>query len=108
MQIVVMGLVTSSLFFRTERHHRTMDDAQGYSGALFFVLNQVVFLGYAEITFTAIRFPVFHKLRELHFFPPWTWALSMFILKIPFSILESLAAISVTYYLIGFDPAAGR
>ncbi|CAM6086376.1 unnamed protein product [Calypogeia fissa] len=107
-QTVVLGLLLSSLFFRTLMHHRNVVDAQKYAGALFFILNQVVFLGYAEITFTAIRFPVFHKLRELQFFPPWTWALCLFLVRLPFAILESFTALAVTYYIIGLAPSAGR
>ncbi|CAM6119568.1 unnamed protein product [Calypogeia fissa] len=105
---VVLGLLVSSLYFRTVMHRRNVVDAQKYSGALFFVLIQVVFLGYAEIMFTAIRFPVFHKLRELQFFPPWTWAVCLFLVKLPFAILESFTALAITYYIIGFAPSAGR
>ncbi|CAM6086642.1 unnamed protein product [Calypogeia fissa] len=105
---VILGVLLSSLFFRTVMHRRNVVDAQKYSGAVFFVLLQVVFLGYAEITFTAIRFPVFHKLRELQFFPPWTWAVCLFLVKLPFAILESFTALAVTYYIIGFAPSAGR
>ncbi|KAA8545298.1 hypothetical protein F0562_020082 [Nyssa sinensis] len=46
--------------------------------------------------------------RELYFYPAWAYAIPASILKLPISLLEALVWTSLTYYVIGYTPEAGR
>eukprot|EP00253_Pinus_taeda_P001138 PITA_01138 len=107
-QILVVGAVTMTMFLRTEMHHRTVNDGNLYMGALFFGLVHIMFNGFPELSMTVSRLPVFYKQRDLLFYPCWAYALPTWIVKIPLSLLEAGIWVCVTYYVIGFAPAAER
>lgn len=77
-------------------------------GALFFSLFMVMFNGFSEMAMTIYKLPVFYKQRDLLFFPPWAYSLPSWVLKIPISFMEVAVWVGLTYYVIGFDPDAGR
>lgn len=83
-------------------------DGGKFYGALFFSLINVMFNGTAELALTVFRLPVFFKQRDSLFYPAWAFALPIWLLKIPLSFMESLIWIVLTYYTIGFAPAASR
>ncbi|KAL3688205.1 hypothetical protein R1sor_014514 [Riccia sorocarpa] len=107
-QLGIMALIAMTLYFRTEMHRNNLGDAQVYGGALFFGIVSVMFNGFADISMTIVRLPVFFKQRDLLFFPSWAFSISTLILRIPSSIVESVMWIIITYYTIGFAPAIGR
>ncbi|KAL8505055.1 hypothetical protein ACS0TY_016314 [Phlomoides rotata] len=107
-QITIMAILTFSVFFRTKMPHGHITDGGKYVGALFFSLTNVLFNGTAEIGLTVARLPVFYKQRDFLFYPAWAFALPIWILRIPMSILDSTIWIVLTYYTIGFAPGAGR
>ncbi|KAL2630297.1 hypothetical protein R1flu_014983 [Riccia fluitans] len=107
-QLGIMALIAMAVYFRTEMPRNNLDDAQVYGGALFFGIVSVMFNGFADISMTIVRLPVFFKQRDLLFFPPWAFSISTLILRIPSSILESVMWIIITYYTIGYAPAIGR
>ncbi|KAL0896904.1 hypothetical protein Bca101_080865 [Brassica carinata] len=107
-QITIMSLITMTVYLRTEMHVGTVQDGQKFYGALFFSLINVMFNGMAELAFTVMRLPVFYKQRDFLFYPPWAFALPAWLLKIPLSLIESGIWIALTYYTIGFAPAASR
>ncbi|KAJ1418854.1 P-loop containing nucleoside triphosphate hydrolase [Sesbania bispinosa] len=86
----------------------TVQDGQKFYGALFFTLINVMFNGMAELSMTVFRLPVFYKQRDFMFYPAWAFALPIWILRIPLSLMESGIWIVLTYYTIGFAPAANR
>eukprot|EP00268_Persea_americana_P030001 TRINITY_DN2901_c0_g1_i1.p1 TRINITY_DN2901_c0_g1~~TRINITY_DN2901_c0_g1_i1.p1 ORF type:complete len:1438 (-),score=266.02 TRINITY_DN2901_c0_g1_i1:200-4513(-) len=108
MQLTVVGLITMTVFLRTEMHHSTVNDGVIYMGALFFCLFMVMFNGFSEMAMTIYKLPVFYKQRDLLFFPPWAYSLPSWVLKIPISFMEVAVWVGLTYYVIGFDPDAGR
>ena len=61
-----------------------------YLGSLFFSLVMMMFIGLPELTMTIGRLPVFFKQRDLYFYPAWAYTLPGFLLKIPFSLFDSL------------------
>ncbi|KAK8608426.1 hypothetical protein V6N13_023850 [Hibiscus sabdariffa] len=61
-----------------------------------------------ELSLMISRLPVFYKQRDLLFHPAWTFTLPTFLLRVPISILETVAWMVVTYYTIGYAPAASR
>ncbi|KAK7344840.1 hypothetical protein VNO77_14984 [Canavalia gladiata] len=107
-QITVMAIITMTVFFRTEMKYGQLEDAGKYYGALFFSLINVMFNGVSELAMTIIRLPIFFKQRDFLFYPPWAFALPIWVLRVPLSLLESGLWIILTYYTIGFAPAASR
>ncbi|GAB2217837.1 hypothetical protein Droror1_Dr00001049 [Drosera rotundifolia] len=68
-QLIIIGLIASTLFLRTKLHKQTVSDGLVYMGALFFSLIQLLFDGYAELALTIIKLPIFYKQRDLRFYP---------------------------------------
>ncbi|KAI8539692.1 hypothetical protein RHMOL_Rhmol09G0202600 [Rhododendron molle] len=83
-----------------------MDGSKFYG--LFFSLINVMFNGMAKLHLSCMRLPVFFKQRDFLFFPAWAFALPIWLLRIPLSLMESGIWIILTYYTIGFAPAASR
>nr|GEZ66760.1 pleiotropic drug resistance protein 2 [Tanacetum cinerariifolium] len=74
----------------------------------FFGLLIVMFNGMAELALTVLRLPVFYKQRDLMLYPAWAFALPIWVLRIPLSLMESGIWVVLTYYTIGFAPNATR
>ncbi|KAG7034516.1 ABC transporter G family member 34, partial [Cucurbita argyrosperma subsp. argyrosperma] len=107
-QITIMSLITMTVFFRTEMKVGTVEGGGKFFGALFFSLINMMFNGMAELALTIVRLPVFYKQRDSLFFPAWAFGLPIWVLRIPLSLMESGIWICLTYYTIGFAPAASR
>ncbi|OVA03613.1 ABC transporter-like [Macleaya cordata] len=107
-QITFMSLIALTVFLRTEMKTGQIQDGGKFFGALFFTLIQVMFNGMAELAMTVFRLPVFYKQRDFLFFPAWAYALPIWVLRIPLSLMESGIWVILTYYTIGFAPAASR
>ncbi|KAM7480400.1 hypothetical protein LguiA_028613 [Lonicera macranthoides] len=107
-QLLVMSLITLSLFFRTEMHRNSVADGGIYVGALFFAVVMIMFNGMSELAMTIAKLPVFYKQRDLLFYPSWAYALPSWIIKIPITFIEVAVWVFLTYYVIGFDPNVGR
>ncbi|XP_062229007.1 ABC transporter G family member 42 [Phragmites australis] len=108
LQLIIIALVASTVFLRTHMHTRNVDDGFVYIGALLFGLIVNMFNGFAELSLAITRLPVFYRHRDLLFYPAWVFTLPNAILRIPFSIIESIVWVLVTYYTIGFAPEADR
>ncbi|KAK4837165.1 hypothetical protein QYF36_003319 [Acer negundo] len=107
-QLIIMAMVSMSLFFRTTMHRESLTDGIIYTGALFFTVIMIMFNGMSEISMTIAKLSVFYKQRDLRFYPSWSYALPTWILKIPITFVEVAVWVFLTYYVIGFDPNAGR
>ncbi|PIN08714.1 Pleiotropic drug resistance proteins (PDR1-15), ABC superfamily [Handroanthus impetiginosus] len=107
-QITVMSIIAFTVFFRTKMHSGQLADGEKFYGALFFSLINVMFNGTAELALTILRLPVFFKQRDALFYPAWAFSLPIWLLRIPLSFMESFIWIALTYYTIGFAPAASR
>lgn len=107
-QITIMSLIALTVFLRTEMPVGTVEDGGKFFGALFFSLINVMFNGMAELAMTVFRLPVFYKQRDFLFYPAWAFGLPIWVLRIPLSFMESGIWIILTYYTIGFAPAASR
>ncbi|KAJ8637684.1 hypothetical protein MRB53_011951 [Persea americana] len=108
MQLIVIGFIAMTVFYRTKMHRDSLADGGIYMGALFFALVTVMFNGFFELSMTIAKLPVFYKQRDLLFYPAWVYSLPAWILKIPISFMEAAIWIFMTYYVIGFDPNVGR
>ncbi|PPS12924.1 hypothetical protein GOBAR_AA07712 [Gossypium barbadense] len=107
-QITIMSLIALTVFLRTEMPVGSFENGQKFFGALFFSLINVMFNGTAELAMTVFRLPVFYKQRDFLFYPAWAFGLPIWVLRIPLSLMESGIWIALTYYTIGFAPAASR
>ncbi|OEL16174.1 ABC transporter G family member 42 [Dichanthelium oligosanthes] len=107
-QLIIVALIASTVFLRTHMHTRNVDDGFLYVGALLFSMIVNMFNGFAELSLAITRLPVFYKHRDLLFYPAWVFTLPNVVLRIPFSIIESIVWVLVTYYTIGFAPEADR
>ncbi|KAF8035905.1 hypothetical protein BT93_C1815 [Corymbia citriodora subsp. variegata] len=106
-QLILLAFVTMTVFLRTEMHRDTVIDGGIYFSALFFTVLIIMFNGLPELGMTITKLPVFYKQRDL-FFPVWAYSLPTCILKIPSTLVEVAIWVLMTYYVIGFDPYAGR
>ncbi|GAV68078.1 ABC_tran domain-containing protein/ABC2_membrane domain-containing protein/PDR_assoc domain-containing protein [Cephalotus follicularis] len=107
-QLILIALVTMTLFLRTEMHRNTIADGGVYMGVLFFTLLTIMFNGFSELAMSIMKLPVFYKQRDLHFYPSWAYSLPTWILKIPITLVEVGIWVCMTYYVIGFDPNIER
>ncbi|GMI82035.1 pleiotropic drug resistance 12, ATP-binding cassette G40, PLEIOTROPIC DRUG RESISTANCE 12 [Hibiscus trionum] len=103
-QLVVMALIGSSVFLRTEMHKKTVTDGIVQMGAVFFSVFMIMFNGLVELGMTVFKLPIFYKQRDNLFYPAWAYALPTWILKIPISFIEVGLWVVLTYYLMGLDP----
>lgn len=103
-QIFIIAIITATVYLRTNMHTRNEADGSIYIGAMLFAMISNTFNGFAELSLTIQRLPVFYKQRDLLFHPPWTYTLPTFLLRIPISIFESIVWMVTTYYTIGFAP----
>ncbi|KAK7294130.1 hypothetical protein RJT34_17013 [Clitoria ternatea] len=107
-QLTIMAMLTMTLFLRTEMHRDSLDDGGVFAGALFFAVVVLMFNGMAEISMTIVKLPIFHKQRDLLFYPSWAYAIPSWILRIPVTSIEAAVWVFLTYYVIGFDPNVER
>lgn len=107
-QIIIIALIASTVFIRSKMHIRNEGDGAAYVGALVFGMTINMFNGFSELILTIQRLPVFYKQRDLLFHPAWAFTIPDFLLKIPMSVFESMAWVTVTYYTIGFAPESSR
>lgn len=89
-------------------HKDSVDKGGVYTGALFFSIVMILFNGMADISMTVAKLPIFYKQRDLLFYPAWAYAIPGWILKIPITLAEVVVWVSITYYVIGFDPSVAR
>ncbi|KAE9446707.1 hypothetical protein C3L33_21390, partial [Rhododendron williamsianum] len=106
-QLVITAAITVTMFLRSG----TGIDAtyaNHYLGASFYAIIVLFFDGFAELTMTVARLPIFYKQRDLCLYPAWSYAISSTILKVPLSLLAALIWTSLTYYGIGYSPEPRR
>uniref|UniRef100_A0ACD5YHJ1 Uncharacterized protein n=1 Tax=Avena sativa TaxID=4498 RepID=A0ACD5YHJ1_AVESA len=106
-QLGLLAIITGTVLLRTrmgvDRVH-----ANYYLGSIFYALLLLMVNGFPELAMALGRLPVFYKQRDDYFYPAWAYAIPSFILKIPVSLVESVAWTSISYYLIGYTPEASR
>ncbi|KAI3468295.1 hypothetical protein Pfo_024958 [Paulownia fortunei] len=103
MQLLVMGIITMTVFLRTEMSKNTVTDGGIFMGALYYSIVALMFNGFSEMALSILRLPVFYKQRDLLFFPAWAYSLPAWILKIPITFVDVAIWVFVTYYTIGLD-----
>uniref|UniRef100_M1DL27 ABC transporter family, pleiotropic drug resistance protein n=1 Tax=Solanum tuberosum TaxID=4113 RepID=M1DL27_SOLTU len=107
-QIIIVAIIASTVFLRSNIHITNEDDGYIYIGALLFGMIINMFNGYSELSLTIQRLPVFYKHRDNLFYPHWAFTLPTILLKVPIIVFESVVWTGTTYYTIGFAPEASR
>ncbi|PKA64631.1 Pleiotropic drug resistance protein 12 [Apostasia shenzhenica] len=107
-QLIILALITSTVFLRTNMPAKTEADGAVFVGALLFGMLVNFFNGFAEQAIAISRLPVFFKQRDMLLYPSWVFTLPNCIIRVPISIMESIVWVLVTYYTIGFAPEFSR
>ncbi|KAH9560799.1 hypothetical protein CY35_06G126700 [Sphagnum magellanicum] len=107
-QVGFMAIITATVFFRTRLHPTNQIYGSLYLGALFYSLIHMMFNGLSEISMTVARLPVLYKQRDNMFYPSWAFTVPSWLLRLPYSIAESIIWSSIVYYVIGFAYEPGR
>ena len=107
LQLGLLAAITGTVFLRT---HMGVDrvHANYYMGSLFYALILLMVNGFPELAMAISSLPVFYKQRDYCFYPAWAYAVPALILKVPVSLVESIAWWSISYFLIGYTPEASR
>ncbi|KAI8565935.1 hypothetical protein RHMOL_Rhmol02G0000500 [Rhododendron molle] len=106
-QLVFTAFLTMTVFIRT-RMAVDLVHADYFMGSLFYALVRLMTNGVAELSLTVTRLPVFYKHQSFFLYPAWAYSIPASILKIPYSLLESILWTSITYYVIGYSPEVER
>ncbi|KAF5941434.1 hypothetical protein HYC85_019076 [Camellia sinensis] len=106
-QLIIIAFMTMTIFIRT-RMTVDLRHADYYLGALFYTLIRLMTNGVAELSLTVSRLPVFYKQQSFYLYPAWAYSIPASIIKIPFSLVESIVWTSITYYVIGYSPEVER
>ncbi|KAK7264776.1 hypothetical protein RJT34_32386 [Clitoria ternatea] len=106
-QLTITAIITMTVFLRTQRAVDLIG-ANYLLGSLYYTLVRLMTNGVAELIMTITRLPVVDKQNTFYLYPAWAYCLPAAILKIPFSVLDSIVWTSVTYYVIGYSPEITR
>lgn len=77
-------------------------------GSLYYTLVRLMTNGVAELIMTITRLPIVYKQKEFYLYPAWAYCIPASLLKIPFSVIDSIVWTAVTYYVIGYSPEVER
>lgn len=107
-QLAVSAFIAMTIFFRSNMHKDSPTGGIIFMSALFYSVMRMMFNEMADVALTVLKLPVFYKQRDFFFFPTWAFALSQWILKLPWNFLAIDIWVFATYYVIGYDPEIGR
>ncbi|KAG5535252.1 hypothetical protein RHGRI_023138 [Rhododendron griersonianum] len=105
-QLVVIALITMTTFYT--RVNIDLIQANYFMASLFYALMRLMTNGVTELSMTISRLAVFHKQRDMYFYPAWAYTIPTAILKIPFSFVDAFLWTALTYYVIGYSPEPER
>ena len=107
-KVAFVGFVTATMFLRTRLHSTNEAYGNEYLSCLFYGLVHMMFNGFSELPLMISRLPVFYKQRDNSFHPAWSWSIASWLLRVPYSVLESVVWTCVVYYSVGLAPSPGR
>ncbi|KAL5074764.1 hypothetical protein RYX36_013748 [Vicia faba] len=106
-QLTITAIITMTVFLRTQLDVDLLG-SNYLLGSLYYTLVRLMANGVSELIMTITRLPVVYKQKAFYLYPAWAYCLPAAILKIPFSVLDSLVWTSITYYVIGYSPEITR
>ncbi|CAI8604330.1 unnamed protein product [Vicia faba] len=105
--LTITAIITMTVFLRTQLNVDLLG-SNYLLGSLYYTLVRLMTNGVSELIMTITRLPVVYKQKAFYLYPAWAYCLPAAILKIPFSVLDSLVWTSITYYVIGYSPEITR
>ncbi|WOL19176.1 ABC transporter G family member 45 [Canna indica] len=108
LQIIVLGILILTLFFKTEINHDTVTDANKFLAALSLGLTITMFNSMTELAIMVRRLPILYKQRQSLSLPGWSQLSPIFILSLPISLVEISIWTCLTYFFVGYAPSAIR
>ncbi|XP_030496768.2 pleiotropic drug resistance protein 3 [Cannabis sativa] len=106
-QLIITAFMTMTVFIRTEMDV-DLESANYLMGSLYYALVRLLTNGVAELALTVTRLPIVDKQKAFYLYPAWAYSIPASILKIPFSLMDSLLWTALTYYVIGYSPEIER
>eukprot|EP00891_Asterochloris_glomerata_P009650 jgi/Astpho2/9650/Aster-03918 len=100
-QVVIMALISATLYLRTHIHPVSPQDGNEILGYLFFTMLIMLFNGIAEMSMTVERLSVFHKQRNNHFYDAFSFVMPGTIMRLPYSLLEAVVWTVLSYFPVG-------
>uniref|UniRef100_A0A2N9E6E2 ABC transporter domain-containing protein n=1 Tax=Fagus sylvatica TaxID=28930 RepID=A0A2N9E6E2_FAGSY len=107
MQLIITAFITMTVFIRTQTDVDLIS-ANYFLSCLFYTIVRLMTNGVAELTLTITRLPVVYKQRSFYLYPAWAYSIPASILKIPFSLVDSILWTAMTYYVVGYSPEVER
>lgn len=107
-QIIILAVITATVFFRTTMHQNDENDGTVYVGPIMFSMLNNMFSGFGELGLIMQRLPVFYRQRDMLFHPVWAYTLPNFLLSFPRMVLETVIWVAITYYTVGYAPEVSR
>ncbi|KAG1655082.1 hypothetical protein FOA52_010286 [Chlamydomonas sp. UWO 241] len=103
-QVVVLGLITGSLFYKLEK---TAEDGLSFYGASFMATLLLAFGGFAQLPFVIEMKRVWHKQRDSYFIPATAQGLAIALTQLPITLIECTLFSLIFYFMVGFYMSAG-
>ncbi|KAL9235362.1 hypothetical protein vseg_010125 [Gypsophila vaccaria] len=107
-QIAFVGFVAATTFTRAILQPTSVKYGNYYLACLFYAIIFMMFNGLTDLSLTLLRLPVYYKQRDNRFYSAWAWSLSSWLLKVPYSAVETIVWALVVYYSVGLDPSPSR
>ncbi|KAK9861391.1 hypothetical protein WJX84_002559, partial [Apatococcus fuscideae] len=107
-QVAFVSFCVATVFFRTHLKKHDLNDGNKYLGLTFQALVHMMFNAYSEMSIVTGSLSGFYKQRDDLFYPAIAGVLPTTLLRIPYSIVESLVFTGIVYYVTGLEPTASR
>jgi len=104
MQVIVISLLTSSLFYKLGT---SLITARTFFGASFMSVLFISFGGFPQIPITLEAKKVFFKHRNSGFYNATSQGLAMALSQLPLSVIEATLFSLIMYFMVGFVRGAG-
>lgn len=99
MQVIVISLLSSSLFYNLGV---SLVDARTFFGLCFLIVLFVNFGGFPQLPLTLEAKKVWFKHRSNGFYPAYAQGLAMSLAQLPLSLIESIIISLIMYFMVGF------
>eukprot|EP00887_Chlorella_sp_A99_P000995 scaffold5.g995.t1 len=99
-QVALMSFVVATVFWREDKN--TVQDGQLFFAVLFYSILYML-LGGGETSRAGST-----AQRDARFYPGWAFAIPTFVMRIPWSFVESTIWTNMVYWLVGFSPSVRR
>lgn len=108
MQLTVLSIVAATLLIRPIMHQNSVADGQLYIALPFAMMVGLMMDNFSEMSITLESMTVMFRQRANRFYPGWAYAMPTTLLRIPYSFVMAALLSVIIYWVVGYDPNAGR